>query len=175
MQKPRIHTGIGTSDSHIKHKFNSSREQIIERAVGAVKHAKQYVEDIEFYAEDAGRTDNDFLAKVCEEVIKAGATVLNIPDTTGYCLPEDYGAKIKYLVENVKGIDKAIISCHCHNDLGLATANSIAGAVNGARQIECTIMESENVLEHLARRGCDDYASASSSSPRHKYQYQTFI
>jgi len=136
---PRIHTGIGTSDSHIKHKFNSSREKIIERAVGAVKHAKQYVEDIEFYAEDAGRTDNDFLAKVCEEVIKAGATVLNIPDTTGYCLPEDYGAKIKYLVENVKGIEKAIISCHCHNDLGLATANSISGAVNGARQIECTI------------------------------------
>ena len=138
-KKPRIHTGIGTSDSHIKHKFNSSREQIIERAVGAVKHAKQYVEDIEFYAEDAGRTDNDFLAKVCEEVIKAGASVLNIPDTTGYCLPEDYGSKIKYLVENVKGIEKAIISCHCHNDLGLATANSIAGAVNGARQIECTI------------------------------------
>ena len=138
-KKPRIHTGIGTSDSHIKHKFNSSREQIIERAVGAVKHAKQYVEDIEFYAEDAGRTDNDFLAKVCEEVIKAGATVLNIPDTTGYCLPEDYGSKIKYLVDNVKGIEKAIISCHCHNDLGLATANSIVGAVNGARQIECTI------------------------------------
>ena len=138
-KKPRIHTGIGTSDSHIKHKFNTSREQIIERAVGAVKHAKQYVEDIEFYAEDAGRTDNDFLAKVCEEVIKAGATELNIPDTTGYCLPEDYGSKIKYLVENVKGIEKAIISCHCHNDLGLATANSIAGAVNGARQIECTI------------------------------------
>ena len=138
-KKPRIHTGIGTSDSHIKHKFNSSREQIIKRAVGAVKHAKQYVEDIEFYAEDAGRTDNDFLAKVCEEVIKAGATVLNIPDTTGYRLPEDYGSKIKYLVENVKGIEKAIISCHCHNDLGLATANSIVGAVNGARQIECTI------------------------------------
>ena len=136
---PRIHTGIGTSDSHIKHKFNSSRKKIIERAVGAVKHAKKYVDDIEFYAEDAGRTDNDFLAKVCEEVIKAGASVLNIPDTTGYCLPEDYGAKIKYLVENVKGIEKAIISCHCHNDLGLATANSIAGAVNGARQIECTI------------------------------------
>ena len=136
---PRIHTGIGTSDSHIKHKFNSSRKKIIERAVGAVKHAKKYVDDIEFYAEDAGRTDNDFLAKVCEEVIKAGASVLNIPDTTGYCLPEDYGAKIKYLVENVKGIEKAIISCHCHNDLGLATANSIAGAINGARQIECTI------------------------------------
>ena len=138
-KRPRIHTGIGTSDSHIKHKFNSNRSQIIERAVGAVKHAKKYVEDVEFYAEDAGRTDNDFLAKICEEVIKSGATVLNIPDTTGYCLPEDYGSKIKYLVENVKGIEKAIISCHCHNDLGLATANSIAGAVNGARQIECTI------------------------------------
>lgn len=138
-KKPRIHTGIGTSDSHIKHKFNATRDSIIERAVGAVKHAKQYVEDVEFYAEDAGRTDNDFLAKMCEEVIKAGATVLNIPDTTGYCLPEDYGKKIKYLVENVKGIEKAVISCHCHNDLGLATANSIAGAVNGARQIECTI------------------------------------
>jgi len=138
-KRPRIHTGIGTSDSHIKYKFNSSREQIIDRAVGAVKHAKKYVEDIEFYAEDAGRTDNDFLAKVCEEVIKAGATVLNIPDTTGYCLPDDYGAKIKYLIENVKGIENTIISCHCHNDLGLATANSIAGAVNGARQIECTI------------------------------------
>ena len=138
-KRPRIHTGIGTSDSHIKHKFNSNRSKIIERAVGAVKHAKKYVEDVEFYAEDAGRTENDFLAKICEEVIKSGATVLNIPDTTGYCLPEDYGSKIKYLLENVKGIEKAIISCHCHNDLGLATANSIAGAVNGARQIECTI------------------------------------
>ena len=137
--KPRIHTGIGTSDSHIKHKFNSTREQIIERAVGAVSYAKSFVEDVEFYAEDAGRTDNDFLAKVCEEVIKAGATVLNIPDTTGYCLPSEYGAKIKYLKENVKGIDKATLSCHCHNDLGLATANSIEGVINGARQIECTI------------------------------------
>jgi len=136
---PRIHTGIGTSDSHIKHKFNASRDQIIERAVGAVSLAKSFVEDVEFYAEDAGRTDNDFLAKVCEEVIKAGATVLNIPDTTGYCLPSEYGAKIKYLKENVKGIDKAILSCHCHNDLGLATANSIEGVINGARQIECTI------------------------------------
>ncbi len=137
--KPRIHTGIGTSDSHIIHKFNSTREKIIERAVSAVKYAKTFVEDVEFYAEDAGRTDNDFLARVCEEVIKAGATVLNIPDTTGYCLPEEYGAKMKYLRENVKGIDKAVLSCHCHNDLGLATANSIAGVVNGARQIECTI------------------------------------
>jgi len=138
-KKPRIHTGIGTSDSHIIHKFNSTKEQILERAIGAVKYAKSFVEDVEFYAEDAGRTDNDFLARVCEEVIKAGATVLNIPDTTGYCLPEEYGAKMKYLVENVKGIDKAILSCHCHNDLGLATANSIAGVINGARQIECTI------------------------------------
>ena len=138
-KKPRIHTGIGTSDYHIKYKFNATREQIIERAVAAVAYAKTFVEDVEFYAEDAGRTDNAFLAKVCEEVIKAGATVLNIPDTTGYCLPEEYGAKIKYLKENVTGIDKAILSCHCHNDLGLATANSIAGIMNGARQIECTI------------------------------------
>ncbi|MGB1444768.1 MAG: 2-isopropylmalate synthase [Flavobacteriaceae bacterium] len=138
-KRPRIHTGIGTSDSHIQHKFNATREQIIERAVAAVAHAKSYVEDVEFYAEDAGRTDNAFLAQVCEAVIKAGATVLNIPDTTGYCLPEEYGAKIKYLKENVKGIDKATLSCHCHNDLGLATANSIAGVINGARQIECTI------------------------------------
>ena len=136
---PRIHTGIGTSDYHIKHKFNSTKEKILERATSAVRYAKNKVEDIEFYAEDAGRTKNDFLAKVCEEVIKAGATVLNIPDTTGYCLPEEYGEKIKYLKENVKGIDKAIISCHCHNDLGLATANSISGVNNGARQIECTI------------------------------------
>ena len=138
-KKPRIHTGIGTSDSHIKFKFRSNREAIIERAVAAVRYAKSFVEDVEFYAEDAGRTDNEFLAKVCEEVIKAGATVLNIPDTTGYCLPQEYGAKIKFLKENVKGIDKTILSCHCHNDLGLATANSIEGAINGARQIECTI------------------------------------
>jgi len=138
-KKPRIHTGIGTSDSHIIYKFNSTREKIIERAVGAVKYAKSFVEDVEFYAEDAGRTDNEFLAQICEATIKAGATVLNIPDTTGYCLPEEYGAKIKYLKENVKGIDKVILSCHCHNDLGLATANAIAGVVNGARQIECTI------------------------------------
>ncbi|MCX2680086.1 2-isopropylmalate synthase [Galbibacter sp. EGI 63066] len=137
--RPRIHTGIGTSDSHIKYKFKSTREDIIERAVAAVKYAKTFVEDVEFYAEDAGRTDNEFLARVCEAVVKAGATVLNIPDTTGYCLPEEYGVKMKYLKENVKGIDKAILSCHCHNDLGLATANSIAGIVNGARQIECTI------------------------------------
>ena len=136
---PRIHTGIGTSDSHITHKFNSSRDKIIEIGFNAVKYAKSFVKDVEFYAEDAGRTDNEFLAKVCEKMIEAGATVLNIPDTTGYCLPDEYGEKIKYLVDNVKNIEKAIISCHCHNDLGLATANSIAGIVNGARQIECTI------------------------------------
>ena len=124
---------------HIKHKFNSDKQKIIERAINAVSYAKSKVEDVEFYAEDAGRTENSFLAKVCEEVIKAGATVLNIPDTTGYCLPEQYGKKIKYLKENVKGIHKAVLSCHCHNDLGLATANSIAGVINGARQIECTI------------------------------------
>lgn len=138
-KKPRIHTGIGTSNSHIIYKLNTTREDIIARAKYAVSYAKSYVEDVEFYAEDAGRTDNDFLARVCEEVIKSGATVLNIPDTTGYCLPHEYGEKIKYLKENVKGIENVIISCHCHNDLGMATANSIAGAMNGARQIECTI------------------------------------
>ncbi len=138
-RRPRIHTGIGTSDSHIRYKFNATREEVLERAVAAVKYAKRFVEDVEFYAEDAGRTDNEYLARVCEAVIKAGATVLNIPDTTGYCLPEEYGAKMKYLKENVKGIEKAILSCHCHNDLGLATANSISGVINGARQIECTI------------------------------------
>ncbi|KDN53851.1 2-isopropylmalate synthase [Flavobacterium seoulense] len=138
-KKPRIHTGIGTSDSHILHKLNTTREDIIARAKAAVAHAKSYVEDVEFYAEDAGRTDNAFLAQVCEEVIKSGATVLNIPDTTGYCLPSEYGEKIKYLKENVKGIENVTISCHCHNDLGMATANSISGAINGARQIECTI------------------------------------
>ncbi|SCY43282.1 2-isopropylmalate synthase [Nonlabens sp. Hel1_33_55] len=137
--RPRIHTGIGTSDSHIKHKFKATREQIIERAYKAVSYAKSFVEDVEFYAEDAGRTDNEYLARVCEAAIKAGATVLNIPDTTGYCLPSEYGAKIKYLNENVKGIENAILSVHCHNDLGLATANSIEGVINGARQIECTI------------------------------------
>jgi len=138
-KRPRIHTGIGTSESHINFKFNSNKDAIIKRAVAAVTYAKSFVEDVEFYAEDAGRTDNEFLARVCEAVVKAGATVLNIPDTTGYCLPEEYGAKIKYLKENVAGIHKAVLSCHCHNDLGLATANSIAGVMNGARQIECTI------------------------------------
>jgi len=136
---PRIHTGIGSSDMHIKHKFNSTREEILERAVEAVKYAKRAVEDIEFYAEDAGRADIYYLAQMIQAVIAAGATVVNIPDTNGYCLPNQYGDKIRFLKENVKNIDKAIISVHCHNDLGLATANSIAGLENGARQVEGTI------------------------------------
>lgn len=138
-KRKRIHTGIGTSDYHIQYKFNSTREEIIERAVAAVKHAKRYVEDVEFYCEDAGRTDNEYLARVVEAVIKAGATVVNIPDTTGYCFPHEFGAKIKYLMENVKGMHNAILSTHCHNDLGMATANTLAGVLNGARQVEVTI------------------------------------
>ena len=138
-KRKRIHTGIGTSDAHIRYKFNSSREEIIERAVSAVRYARRYVDDVEFYAEDAGRTDNEFLARVVEAVITAGATVVNIPDTTGYCLPSEYGAKIKYLMEHVDNIDQAILSTHCHNDLGLATANTIAGVLNGARQVEVTM------------------------------------
>lgn len=138
-KRPRIHTGIGTSDLHIKSKFNSNREDILARAIQCVKWAKNYTDEVEFYAEDAGRTDNDYLARVIEAVIKAGATTVNIPDTTGYCLPSQYGDKIAFLINNVPNIDKAVISCHCHNDLGLATANSIAGVISGARQIECTI------------------------------------
>ncbi|GJM27674.1 MAG: 2-isopropylmalate synthase [Cyclobacteriaceae bacterium] len=137
--RPRIHTGLGTSDQHIFTKLKSTREKVIERGVAAVKLARKFVEDVEFYAEDAGRTDNEYLAQVIQAVVKAGATVVNIPDTTGYCLPEEYGQKIKYLVDHVDGIENVTISTHCHNDLGLATANSIAGVQNGARQIECTI------------------------------------
>ncbi len=138
-KRPRIHTGIGTSDYHIKAKFNATREEILARAVQAVKWARNFTDDVEFYAEDAGRTDNVYLAQVIEAVIAAGATVVNIPDTTGYCLPHQYGEKIAFLKNNVSNIDKAVISCHCHNDLGLATANAIAGVINGARQIECTV------------------------------------
>ncbi|MEO5943534.1 MAG: 2-isopropylmalate synthase [Ferruginibacter sp.] len=138
-KRPRIHTGIGTSDLHIKAKFNATQDEILQRAIQAVKWAKNFVDDVEFYAEDAGRTENEYLARVIEAVIKAGATTVNIPDTTGYCLPHQYGEKIAYLVNNVPNIDKAVISCHCHNDLGLATANSISGIINGARQIECTM------------------------------------
>jgi len=137
--RPRIHTGIGTSDFHIKSKFNSTQDDILQRAVQCVKWARNFTDDVEFYAEDAGRTSNEYLARVIEAVIAAGATTVNIPDTTGYCLPQQYGEKIAYLVNNVPNIDKAVISCHCHNDLGLATANSIAGVISGARQIECTI------------------------------------
>lgn len=137
--RKRIHTGIGTSDFHIKSKFNSTREEILQRAIQCVKWARNWTDDIEFYAEDAGRTDNDYLARVVEAVIAAGATTVNIPDTTGYCLPYQYGEKMTYLINNVPNIDKAVLSCHCHNDLGLATANSIAGIIAGARQIECTI------------------------------------
>ncbi len=135
----RIHTGIGTSEQHIKYKFNSTQDEIIERAVAATRYAKKFVEDVEFYCEDAGRTDNEYLARVVEAVIKAGATVVNIPDTTGYCLPWQYGEKIKFLFENVKNIHQAVISTHCHNDLGMATANTMAGVLNGARQVEVTI------------------------------------
>src|SRR6476659_2671441 len=138
-KRSRIHTGIGTSDYHIKGKFNSTREAILERAIQCVKWARNVTDDVEFYAEDAGRTDNEYLARVIEAVIAAGATTVNIPDTTGYCLPHEYGEKIAYLVNHVSNIDRAIISCHCHNDLGLATANSISGVISGAGQIECTI------------------------------------
>jgi 2-isopropylmalate synthase len=138
-RRGRIHTGIGTSDYHIKSKFNSTREDILNRAVQCVKWARNFTDDVEFYAEDAGRTDNEYLARVIEAVIAAGATTVNIPDTTGYCLPQQYGDKIAYLVNHVSNIDRAVISCHCHNDLGLATANSISGVISGARQIECTI------------------------------------
>ncbi|MCG8701890.1 MAG: 2-isopropylmalate synthase [Bacteroidales bacterium] len=138
-KRKRIHTGIGTSYYHIHNKLNSNPDEILERAVAAVKYAKKFVEDVEFYAEDAGRSENEYLARVVEAVIKAGATVINIPDTTGYCLPEEYGEKIKFLKENVSNVDKAILSTHCHNDLGMATANSMAGVINGARQVEVTI------------------------------------
>ena len=151
----RIHTGIGTSDSHIRYKFNSNREEIIERAVAAVTYAKRYVEDVEFYAEDAGRTDNEYLARVVEAVIKAGATVVNIPDTTGYCLPREFGEKIKYLMEHVDGIHKAVISTHCHNDLGMATACTLEGVLNGARQVEVTV---NGIGERAGNTSCEEIA-----------------
>jgi 2-isopropylmalate synthase len=138
-KRPRIHTGIGTSDYHIELKFNSTREEILDRAIKATKFARRFTDDLEFFCEDAGRSDNEYLARVVEAVIAAGATTVNIPDTTGYCLPHQYAEKIAFLFNHVPNIDKAVISCHCHNDLGLATANSIAGAAAGARQIECTI------------------------------------
>ena len=154
-KRKRIHTGIGTSESHIKYKFNSTPEEILERAVAAVKYARRFVDDVEFYCEDAGRTDNEYLARVVEAVIKAGATVVNIPDTTGYCLPVEYGEKIKYLFDHVDGIDKAIISSHCHNDLGMATANTISGVMNGVRQVEVTI---NGIGEHAGNTSLEEVA-----------------
>ena len=169
-KRGRIHTGIGTSESHIKHKLNSTPEEIIERAVAAVKYAKRFVEDVEFYAEDAGRTDNVYLARVVEAVIKAGATVVNIPDTTGYCMPFQYGEKIKFLMENVKGVHNAIISTHCHNDLGMATANSLSGVFNGARQVEVTI---NGIGERAGNTSLEEVAMALKS---HKaFGYETGI
>ncbi|WP_158860469.1 2-isopropylmalate synthase [Lunatibacter salilacus] len=162
-RRPRIHTGLGTSDSHIKYKFQSTRERILEWAGEAVAHAKKYVEDVEFYAEDAGRTENEYLARVCEAAIKAGATVLNIPDTTGYCLPDEYGAKIKYLVDNVRGIENVIISAHCHNDLGVATANAISAVMNGARQVECTI---NGIGERAGNTSLEEVAMIMKQHPR---------
>ena len=195
----RIHTGIGTSDSHIKYKFNSNREEIIERAVAAVKYARRYVDDVEFYAEDAGRTDNEYLARVVEAVIRAGATVVNIPDTTGYCLPAEYGAKIKYLFDHVDGIDKAIISTHCHNDLGMATANTMSGVAAGARQVEVTIngigeragntaleevamiirchndIDPENLLDEPISVELDEYAGATQQGNRRQKCVCSFV
>lgn len=138
-KRKRIQTGIGVSDLHIKHKFQSTRENIIEIATSAVRFARNLVDDVQFFAEDAGRADLNFLAQVIEAVIEAGATVVNIPDTNGFCLPDEYAAKFRFLKENVRNIDKAILSAHCHNDLGMATANSIAALLGGARQVECTI------------------------------------
>ncbi len=168
-KRPRIHTGIGASDYHIKHKFNATREQVIERGVAAVKYAKKFVEDVEFFAEDAGRSDNEFLARMIEAVIAAGATVVNIPDTTGYCLPEQYGAKIRYLKENVSNIHKAIISVHCHNDLGMATANTIAGVINGARQVEVTM---NGIGERAGNTSLEEVAMILNT---HKLGYETSI
>ena len=138
-KRGRIHTGIGSSDVHIEHKFRSTREKVLEQGVSAVKYAKGKGHEVEFYAEDAGRADLAFLAQMTEAVIAAGADVVNIPDTTGYCLPHMYGKRIAYLFEHVKNIHKAVISVHCHNDLGLATANTMSGIMNGARQAEVTI------------------------------------
>jgi 2-isopropylmalate synthase len=168
-KRPRIHTGIGTSDTHIKYKFNSTRDKIIERAIAAVKYAKSFVEDVEFYAEDAGRSDTIFLAKVVEAVIAAGATVINIPDTTGYCMPLEYGNKIKFLKENVIGIHNVIISAHCHNDLGMATANSIAAIENGARQVECTI---NGIGERAGNTALEEVVMIIKQRYHHKYHTQ---
>lgn len=169
-KRKRIHTGIGTSEFHIKYKLNSNHDAILERAVEAVKYAKKFVEDVEFYAEDAGRSDNEYLARVIEAVIKAGATVVNIPDTTGYCLPKEYGEKIAFLVNNVPNIDKAIISTHCHNDLGMATANTLAGIVNGARQVEVTV---NGIGERAGNTSLEEVVMAIRS--HHDLDYETGV
>lgn len=137
--RPRIHTGLGVSDNHIQYKLRTTRERALEMGVEAVKYARRFVDDVEYYAEDAGRADPDYLYRVVEAVIAAGATVVNIPDTTGYTTPAEFGALIRGIRENVPNIDKAIISVHCHNDLGMATANTLAAVLNGARQVEVTI------------------------------------
>ncbi|MBS2096836.1 2-isopropylmalate synthase [Carboxylicivirga linearis] len=169
-KKGRIHTGIGTSPYHIKYKLNSNEDEIIERAIDAVKYARRFVEDVEFYAEDAGRSDNEYLARVVEAVIKAGATVINIPDTTGYCLPSEYGAKIAYLMNNVPNVDKAILSTHCHNDLGMATANTLSGVINGARQVEVTI---NGLGERAGNTSLEEVVMAMKS--HHDLNYETGI
>jgi 2-isopropylmalate synthase len=161
-KRKRIHTGIGSSDNHIQYKFRSTREKVIETGVAAVKYARKFVDDVEFYCEDAGRADIVFLAQMVEAVIAAGATVVNIPDTTGYMLPWQYGERIKYLVDNVKNIDKAIISCHNHNDLGLATSNAMSGLINGARQVECTI---NGIGERAGNTALEEIAMIINSHP----------
>lgn len=161
-KKKRIHTGIGSSDNHIQYKFRSTREKVVETGVAAVKYARKFVDDVEFYCEDAGRADIVFLAQMVEAVIAAGATVVNIPDTTGYMLPWQYGERIKYLVDHVKNIDKAIISCHNHNDLGLATSNAMSGLINGARQVECTI---NGIGERAGNTALEEIAMIINSHP----------
>lgn len=167
---PRIHTGIGSSDVHIKYKFKSTRGKVLEQGVQAVRYAKKFVSDVEFYAEDAGRADNSFLAKMIYEVIKAGATVVNIPDTTGYCFPQEFGTKIKYLVDHVPNIDQATISVHCHNDLGMAVANTLAGITYGARQVEVTV---NGIGERAGNTALEEVIMALFT--RKDYPYQTHV
>ncbi len=138
-EDPRIHTFIATSDIHLKHKLRKSREEVLDMAISAVKHACKYTENVEFSAEDASRSDLKFLCQVLEAAIEAGATTVNIPDTVGYAAPQEFGEKIRYIRENVPNIHKAVVSVHCHNDLGLAVANSIAAILNGARQVEVSV------------------------------------
>ena len=165
-KRKRIHTGIGTSDYHIRYKFQSTPEEIIEQAVKAVKYARRFTDDVEFYAEDAGRTNNEYLARVVEAVVKAGATVVNIPDTTGYCFPAEYGAKIKYLVDHVD-LKDAILSTHCHQDLGMATANTLSGVLNGARQVEVTL---NGIGERAGNTALEEVVMALKSHPEQGFE-----